>query len=96
MAASSKNNRRLNPASGPYTEIGAITRFVPLGANHCYMRDPRAPKSHKVIVGSEQFDTLVDEFVEVVGKDKILVELDKLELTHPGYGWGKTAKRLRG
>ncbi len=96
MATSSKNNRKLIPTSGPYKETGDITRFVPLGANHCYMRDPRGALNHNVLVGSERFETLVDEFVEVLGKDKIVSDLEKMERNYPGYGWAKTAKRLRG
>lgn len=95
MAQTSKNNRRLIPSAGAYTEVGEAARLVPLGDNHCYMRDPRAPKTYHVKVNSEQFNTLLDEFIGAVGKEKILRELDHLNRTNPQHGWHVAAKRLR-
>lgn len=95
MASTSKNNRKLVPATGGYTEVGEPTRLVPLGGNFCYMRDPRSPRIHHLKVNSEQFNTVLDEFIAVVGPTKILAELDRLSKTNPEHGWALVAKRIR-
>jgi|LauGreStaDraftv2_3_1035109.scaffolds.fasta_scaffold190552_1 hypothetical protein len=95
MASTSKNNRKLIPSGGGYVEVGEPSRLVPLGANHCYMRDPRSPRIHHVKVNTEQFNTLLDEFITVVGSTKILAELDRLSRTHPAHGWALVAQRIR-
>ena len=93
--AVSKNNRKLIPSGGAYTEIGDPKRFVPLGDSHCYMRDPRSPKTHHVKVGSEAFYALLDEFNAALGSEKLLIELDSLARRFPTVKWADAAKHLR-
>lgn len=93
--AISKNNRKLKPASGPYNEVGDSTRIVPLGAGFCYMRDPRGPITHHIKVGSVEFIKILDEFSAILGKDKLLAELDTLARRYPDTPWTVGANHLR-
>lgn len=93
--ATSKNNRRLIPSAGAYVEVGEPTRLVPLGDNFCYLRDAKSPKTFRVKVNSDEFNTRLDEVIAAVGKDKILGELDRLARTNPEHGWDKAASRIR-
>ena len=94
--AVNKNNRGVpSKQGGPYTEAGQLSRFVPLHAGYCYMRDPRNGKTFHVKVNSERFDTLLDEFVTSIGKERLVSEIEGLSRKYPGDGWDKALRRLR-
>ncbi len=94
--AVNKNNRKVmaKPSSG-YTESNTSSRFVPLHAGYTYMRDPRNGQNHHVLVNSERFNTLLDEFVATVGKERIVTELEALSRRYPADGWATALRRAR-
>lgn len=95
MAISKNNKRVLSTPTGPYTEVGQFSRFVPLQGGHAYLRDPRNGKNYHVRINSERFDALIDEFISVIGKDRLLPELEALARRFPEDGWHKALTRVR-
>jgi len=95
MAVNKNNRRVLSKPAGAYTEAGQLSRFIPLDGGYCYMRDPRNGKAFHVKVNSERFDTLLDEFVATIGKERLVSEIEGLTRKHPGDGWDKALRRLR-
>lgn len=94
--AVNKNNRKIAvKPNGPYTEQGYTSRFVPLQAGYAYLRDPRDGKTHHVMVNSERFNTLLEEFIQTIGKDRIVTELEGLSRRFPADGWSTALRRAR-
>lgn len=90
----SKNQRSSGPTASAYTELGEMSRIVPLGAGHCYLRSPLDGRTHRVRVNSEDFDALVGSFAERVGSPRLVAELTSLHESHPMHGFDVAAKKL--
>ncbi len=90
----SKNQRSTASTAGGYTELGEMSRIVPLGAGHCYLRSPLDGRTHRVKVNSETFDTLLGSFAEKVGAARLVAELKTLHESHPVHGFDVAAKKL--
>lgn len=86
MAGVSKNQRvSKKPSTGPYVEQAGTTRLVPLGAGHCYLRDPRDGRTHHVKVGSPRFRELMTEVAAVTGVEaRLTTELSGLAARYGG------------
>lgn len=91
----SKNQRSASSASGAsYTELGEMSRVVPLGAGYCYLRSPLDGKTHKTKVNSEQFNELLAGFAAKTGVPRLVAELEALHASYPTHGFDLAAKSL--
>ena len=90
----SKNQRSGKLPSGPYTEPGDTKRFVPLGANHCYLRDPRDGKTYHLKVDSAEFYDKISAITDKFPIDKIKAEVTDLSRRYPNDLWSKVLPKL--
>ncbi len=88
MAGTSKNQRvSRKPITGPYVEQGDSTRIVPLGAGHCYLRDPRNGRTYHVKTNSERFrELLIEIAADTVQGAKLDKEIASLAANAARFG----------
>ena len=89
-----KKNSGGKPNSGAYSEPADTTRFVPLGADHCYLRDPNNGKTYHLKINSELFFEKIESITTNFPKDKLLKEIKDLAKTYPNDSWGKAYAKL--
>jgi len=90
----SKNQRSGKLPSGPYTEPGDTKRFVPLGDNHCYLRDPSNGHTYHLKVDSASFYEKISEITAKYPMDKIKNEVRDLSNRYPNDLWSKVLPKL--
>jgi hypothetical protein len=86
-AKSSKNQRAIKTSPGQYSEIGNISRFIPLQSGFCYLNDPRNGKVYHLKVGSSRFEELVAEIASKWGVDRMQESLADMVTRYPGTHW---------
>lgn len=89
----SKNQKSGKP-TGPYTEPGDTKRFIPLGDNHCYLRDPRNGNTHHLKIDSPAFYEKLSEITEKYPVEKIKAEISSLSARYPNDLWSKVLPKL--
>ena len=76
------------------TEIGHITRFCPLGDNHCYLFDPRNGKNHHLKVNSDKFWEVMGEVAPKLNAAVLLDEARLAQSKDPSPQWAAVVARL--